>query len=354
VPRPRLVSLVAPPGVRATLVIGPAGSGKTTLVDQWLATTHLPAAWVEVSPVMAPFQFWRLLVDGLASIDPLLGLEARDRLDLGDAPDQAMVGSLTADLETGGTGPVAVVVDDLHAAPDGRVAEQLRWLLDRCPPGLQVVVCSREEPPWPIARWRARGEIAEIRWDDLRLTDDEADSCLEQAGLGGLPEAERARLLSRTDGWAAGLALAAVALRRRDDPSSYLNRFDGTEHSIADFLVSEVLDAQPDDVRRFLLTTSVLERLTGPLCDALTGTGGGALMLTRLAKAGLFLEALDPAGEWYRYHHLFADVLRAELERERPGERTELTRRASLWFLEAGLADEALRHAAAADDPITS
>ena len=225
-----------------------------------------------------------------------------------------------------------------------------RFLLEHLPPGLHLVLASRSDPPLPLARLRARGQLAELRADDLRFTAEEAAALLRESVGPGLPGAAVAALVARTEGWAAGLQLAALSLRGRSDVAGFVAAFSGSHRFILDYLTGEVLDGQPERVREFLLETSVLERLSGGLCDAVTGRDDGQAMLEHVEQAGLFLMPLDEVRGWWRYHRLFADLLRARLQQQRPGRVAVLHRAAAGWYEEHGLADDAVGHALAAGD----
>ena len=226
----------------------------------------------------------------------------------------------------------------------------MTFLLDHLPPHVHVVLSTRADPDLQLARWRARSELVEIRAADLRFTSDEAASYLNEATGLRLAARDVETLEERTEGWIAALQLAALSLQGRDDASSFIARFAGNDRYIVDYLVEEVLQHQPEPVREFLLHSAVLDRLTGPLCDAVTGRDDGRDMLMTLERANLFLVALDDQREWYRYHHLFADVLRARLLAEQPDLASLLHQRASRWYEAHDLAEEAVRHALAARD----
>ncbi len=218
-----------------------------------------------------------------------------------------------------GGGEVLLVVDDYHLIDTRPVHESLMFLLEHVPPGLHLVLASRADPPLRLARLRARGQLAELRTDDLRFTAEEAAALLRESAGPGLPGAAVAALVARTEGWAAGLQLAALSLRGRSDIAGFVAAFSGSHRYILDYLTGEVLDRQPEQVREFLLETSVLERLSGGLCDAVTGRDDGQAMLEHVEQAGLFLMPLDEVRGWWRYHHLFADLLRARLQQQQPG-----------------------------------
>ncbi|MBO0786975.1 MAG: helix-turn-helix transcriptional regulator, partial [Actinobacteria bacterium] len=245
---------------------------------------------------------------------------------------------------------VLLVLDDYHLVDSGPVHESVAFLLENLPPGLRMVVSSRADPPLPLARLRARGQLAELRAADLRFTSGEAAALLAEAVGPGLPAVAAEALVTRTEGWAAGLRLAALSLRGHADPAGFVAAFSGSHRFVLDYLADEVLDRQTGQVRAFLLETSVLERLSGELCDAVTGQPGGQAMLAEMERAGLFVVPLDEVRGWWRYHHLFADLLRARLAAEQPGREVALHRAAAAWCEEHDLADDAVRHALAAGD----
>ena len=241
-------------------------------------------------------------------------------------------------------------MDDYHLVEDRQVHEHLAQFLDRLPPRVHVVITSRADPPLPLARLRARGELVEIRAADLRFTPDEAAAYLNDVMGLHLAADQLGILEGRTEGWIAALQLAALSMQGRDNVAEFINGFAGDDRYIVDYLVEEVLQRQPDPVREFLLHTSILNRLTGPLCDAVTGQHGGRATLEALDRANLFLVALDDRRQWYRYHHLFGDVLRAHLTNEQPEQVADLHRRASEWYEQNADRPEAIHHALSADD----
>ena len=226
----------------------------------------------------------------------------------------------------------------------------MAFLLEHLPPQVHLVIASRADPPLPLARLRGRGELVEIRAADLRFTADEAAAYLNEVMGLALTAEDVAALEGRTEGWIAALQLAALSMQGRDDVAGFIAGFAGDDRYIVDYLVEEVLQRQPDRVRSFLLQTSILSRLNGSLCDAVTGQDGGKAMLEALDRGNLFLVPLDDRRQWYRYHHLFADVLQARLLDEQPEDVPELHRRASDWYEQNGERSEAIRHALAGED----
>ena len=357
VPRPRLADrLDEGLGRGLVLVCAPAGSGKTALLAGWARCGPRPAAWLSLDAGdNDPARFWRHAVAALDRVCP--GIAARVGPLLGPPPPPSFEGPVTALINElaaqPGAGEVALVLDDYHLIDSQPVHASVEFLLEHRPPGLRLVLASRSDPPLPLARRRARGQLAEVRAADLRFTTEEAAALLQQVADApdmALPDAAVAALAARTEGWAAGLQLAALSLRGQADVTGFVAAFTGSHRYVLDFLAEEVLERQSDQVRAFLLETSVLERLSGPLCDAVTGQTGSQALLEQVERAGLFLVPLDEVRGWWRYHHLFADLLRARLQDEQPGRVAPLHRNAAAWSEEHGLADDAIRHAVAAGE----
>jgi LuxR family maltose regulon positive regulatory protein len=351
VPRPRLVEALGEGLARGrVLVCAPAGFGKTALLADSARGGGHPVAWLGLDGGDSdPARFWRYAVAALDRARP--GLAGR----VGPPPPGSLAGLVTALINELAADPgpdeVLLVLDDYHLVDSGPVHESVAFLLENLPPGLRVVVSSRADPPLPLARLRARGQLAELRAADLRFTPEEAAALLGETAGPGLPAAAAEALVARTEGWAAGLQLAGLSLRGHADAAGFLAAFSGSHRFVLDYLADEVLDGQTSEVRAFLLETSVLERLSGELCDAVTGRPGGQAMLQDIERAGLFLVPLDEVRGWWRYHHLFADLLRARLQAEQPGRVQALHRAAAAWSEEHDLADDAVRHALAARDP---
>ena len=351
VPRPRLVEALGEGLARGRmLVCAPAGFGKTALLADWARGDGHPVAWLGLDGGDSdPARFWRHAVAALDRARP--GLAGR----VGPPPPGSLAGLVAALINELAADPgpdgVLLILDDYHLVDSGPVHESVAFLLENLPPGLRVVVSGRADPPLPLARLRARGQLAELRAADLRFTPEEAAALLGEAAGPGLPAAAAETLTARTEGWAAGLQLAALSLRGHADPAGFVAAFSGSHRFVLDYLADEVLDRQTSEVRAFLLETSVLERLTGALCDAVTGRPGSQAMLAGIERAGLFLVPLDEVRGWWRYHHLFADLLRARLQAEQPGRVQALHRAAAAWCEERDLADDAVRHALAAGDP---
>ncbi|MDO8390203.1 MAG: LuxR C-terminal-related transcriptional regulator [Actinomycetota bacterium] len=354
VPRPRLTALMdAGAEATLTLVSAPAGFGKTTVLAAWLtrsSTEPRRAVFVSLDESDShAASFWLYAVTALNSVAPGLGAGALQLLAAGQPATRAM---LTAVLNEVGDLPneVDLILDDYHLADSPEVAEGMTFLLERRPMNLHVVLSTRADPNLPLARLRARGELVEIRARDLRFTVDETASYL--ADVGGLVVAPAgvSVLESRTEGWAAALQLASLSMQGRDDVGGFIAGFAGTDRHVVDYLADEVLSRQSDEVRDFLERTSILELLGGDLCDAVLDRTGSRAMLERLERANLFLVPLDDQRTWFRYHHLFADVLRSHLLSERAELVPGLHLRASRWYDVAGEPVPAVRHALAAGD----
>jgi LuxR family maltose regulon positive regulatory protein len=350
VARPRLVGRVGT-GARLTLVSAPAGFGKTTLVTEWLAEAGRPAvAWVSLDERdNDPGTFWTYVVTALQGATDAVGADALGLLEAPQPPIEAVLVSLVNDLD-GLPGEVVLVLDDYHLVESPEIHDGMAFLIEHLPARVQLVLATRVDPPLPLARLRARGELVEVRSSDLRFTRAEAADFLSGPMGLALTSDDVATLAERTEGWAAALQLAGLSLQDREDPGAVVARFAGDDRFVVDYLAEEVLARQPADVRDFLLETSVLERFTGPLCDAVTGQAGGAARLVALERSNLFLVPLDDQRQWYRYHHLFADVLRAQLLGLQPQMVPELHRRASTWFQGQGDPAAAIRHALAGHD----
>jgi len=353
VARPRLVQALDDGLARAlVLACAPAGFGKTALLADWVRRGGRPVAWLSLDEGdNDPARFWRHVVAALDRVRP--GIAGRADPLLGPPAPRSFEGLVTAlinDLAAQPAEDEVLVLDDYHLIDAQPVHEPLEFLLEHLPPGLHLVLASRADPPLPLARLRARGRLAELRTGDLRFTAEEAAALLRESAGPGLPGAAVAALAARTEGWAAGLQLAALSLRGQADPAGFVAAFSGSHRYILDYLTAEVLDLQTEQVREFLLETSVLERLSGGLCDAVTGRDDGQAMLEQVEQAGLFLAPLDEVRGWWRYHHLFADLLRARLRQQQPGRVPVLHRKAAAWCQQHGLADDAVRHALAAGD----
>jgi LuxR family maltose regulon positive regulatory protein len=351
--RPRVAELLRR-GVagKLTLVSAQAGFGKSTAIAAWAHAEAAPGsvAWVSLDGDDADeLTFWTYVVTALDG--PVPGVR-EGVLPLLERPGPAMTVVLTELVNrlSDGPGEVVLVLDDYHLVDGPAVAEGVTFLLDHLPPQGHVVLGTRADPALPLSRMRARGEVVEVRAADLRFTVPETTDYLRHAGLSLTPD-DVAVLEQRTEGWAAALQLAVLSLRGRPDADEFLAHFAGDDRFIVDYLVEEVLARQPEQVREFLLRSAVLDRLSGPLCDAVTGQADGGATLRELERQNLFVVPLDARRRWYRYHHLFADVLRAHLDADTEGPSpATLHARASAWFERDGQPVPAVRHALAAGE----
>jgi LuxR family maltose regulon positive regulatory protein len=353
VTRPRLSERLSRGAESAlTLVSAPAGFGKTTLLAEWVAAAAAggrSVAWLSLDQRdNDPALFWAYLVAALNTV-PGVGAGALSVLQPPQPPNEASLVALLNDLDAI-SDDVVLVLDDYHVIDARDVQDGMAFLLEHLPPQIHLVIASRTDPPLPLARLRGRGELAEIRAADLRFTPGEAAAYLNEVMGLVLTAADVAALEGRTEGWIAALQLAALSMQGREDTAAFINGFAGDDRYIVDFLAEEVLQRQPGHVQHFLLQTSILDRLSGPLCDAVTGQDGGKAKLATLERGNLFLVPLDDRRRWYRYHQLFADVLHARLLDEQPEEVPGLHRRASGWLEQNGEPSEAIRHALAAGD----
>ena len=352
--RSRLTERLGRAGESAlTLVSAPAGFGKTTMLADWLGTGPAGGrltAWLSLDPSdNDPALFWAYFIAALRTAVPGVGEGALALLSSTDAPTEAFVVTLLNDLAAL-SDQVVVVLDDYHVIEEPHIRDGMIYLVEHLPPPIRLVIASRADPALPLARLRARGELVEIRANDLRFTLDEAASYLHEVMGLELTTSDVAALEGRTEGWIAALQLAALSMQGRADVAGFIAGFAGDDRYIVDYLVGEVLQRQSEHVRSFLLHTSILSRLNGSLCDAVTGQHDGRAMLEALDRANLFLVPLDDRRLWYRYHHLFADVLRARLLDEQPDQVRDLHRRASDWYARNGDQPAAIGHALDGED----
>ena len=338
--------------LKLCLVEAPAGSGKTTLLAQWQAAAGGGrVAWVSLDKGdNDPTRFWIYVVEALRTVEPGVGAAALEALRRPSADLYRVVLSGLLNELSGIGSPLVLVLDDHHLIANSTCHQSLTFFLDHLPDLMHLVLATRVEPPLPVARMRARGELAELRGADLQFTVEEASALLNGSMGLQLADDDVARLMERTEGWPAGLYLAGLSLRGRQDVSAFIAAFQGDNRHVADYLSAEVLERQPAKVREFLLHTSVLKRLCGPLCDAVLEADGSAGLLEELERSNLFLVPLDDRRGWYRYHHLFGQLLRLELASREPALLATLHRRAAAWHRQAGNLDEAIGHASAAGD----
>ncbi len=352
VPRPRLAARLDEGTQRKlTLLSAPAGFGKTTVVSEWAALRGRRVAWLSLDPGDGHGgRFLAHLTAALRTLLPSLGEGVLAALDTPrPPPTEWLVTELLNDLAAAEQ-EVVVVLDDFHTVDAEPVDAVVRTLLDHLPAQVHVVITTREDPDLGLARLRARRQLTELRATDLRFTSEETTRFLAEVTGLELSDADVASLEARTEGWVVGLQLAALSMQGRDDVQGFIEAFSGDHRYIVDYLVEEVLHRQTERVRRFLMHTSILERLSGALCDAVTGQQGGGALLDELERSNLFVVPLDDHRRWYRYHHLFGDVLQAHLRQEDPDRVPDLHRRASAWFEAEGEPAEAVRHALAGGD----
>jgi LuxR family transcriptional regulator, maltose regulon positive regulatory protein len=359
--RPRLIERLNEGLYRKlTLISAPAGFGKTTLVSEWLAGCERPAAWLSLDEgENDSTRFLTYLVAALQTLAATIGAGVLSALHSPQPPPtEAMLTALLNDLTTI-QDQFVLVLDDYHMIAAKPVDQALTYLVEHLPPQMHLVIATREDPALPLARLRARGYLTEVRAGDLRSTPSEAAEFLSQVMGLTLSAEDIAALERRTEGWIAGLQLAALSLQGQPDAASFIRSFTGSHHFVLDYLVEEVLGQQPERVQTFLLRTSILERLCAPLCDAvlLDASASGQATLDYLEHANLFIIPLDNERRWYRYHQLFAELLRQRLHQSTassPGDEgksiAELHIRASQWYEDHDLELEAFHHAAAAHD----
>src|SRR5436190_14800648 len=350
--RPRLLERLNE-GVhrKLTLISAPAGFGKTTLVSEWVEGIERPIAWLSLDEGdNDPARFLTYLVAALQTIAAHIGEGVLGMLQSSQPPPpEAMLTALLNEITTL-PDHFVLVLDDYHVIDAKPVDMALAYLVEHLPPQMHLVIATREDPDLPLARLRARGHLTELRATDLRFTASEAAGFLTQVMGLNLSTEDIAALEDRTEGWIAGLQLAALSMQGHQDIPGFIRAFAGDHRYIADYLVEEVLQRQPESVRSFLLQTSILDRLNGPLCDAVTGQEGGNARLVALERGNFFIVPLDDKRQWYRYHHLFAEVLSAHLLAERPDQVSTLHRRASEWYEQHGSAADTIRHALEAFD----
>ena len=362
VPRPHLIkALNQGLAGKLTLISAPAGFGKTTLVSSWIDTLQtenatLPPlstqiAWLSLDKNdHVPARFLSYIIAALQRVDPHIGVSARSMLQASPLPVPTLLTALLNDIAAR-PDPLVLVLDDYHVIDAQPIDEALAFLLDHMPPQLHLVITTREDPNLPLARLRVRGQLTAVRASDLRFDLTEAAVFLRQTMGLDLSEDNIAALEARTEGWVAGLQLASISLQgRQHDAADFIDAFTGSHRFVLDYLVEEVLHRQSESVQRFLLQTSVLDRLCGPLCDAVCLSTDGQATLEALDRANLFLIPLDNERRWYRYHHLFVEFLRQRLQQQYPNNIAEHEIRASEWYEDNGYEIEAFQHAVAAND----
>ena len=352
--RPRLTErLDRGVATKLTLVSAPAGFGKTTALAEWLASApdrRQHTAWLSLDGgdnQAAPF--WAHVIAALRGVAPGIGERALAALESAEPSIEAVLAPLLNELSAV-PDDIVLVLDDVHAIDAPQVLSGIEFLIDHLPANAHLVLATRADPALPLARLRVRGDLVEVRAADLRFSPAEAAAYLTDVVGLALTASDIAALEARTEGWIAAIQLAGLSMQGRDDISGFIAGFAGDDRYVVDYLMEEVLRRQPEDVRSFLLETSILARMTGPLCDAVTNRSRGNATLEALERGNLFLVPLDDRRRWYRYHHLFGDVLLARLLDERADEVPALHRRASDWFELHGERPEAIRHAMAGGD----
>jgi len=361
VARPRLIRKLNAGLLRsATLISAPAGFGKTTLLREWITDQDLKIAWFSIDQGdNNPVRFWAYVVAALQSVEPGLGEQILAAL---QTPQPPSIDLLLADLineisshsdshpDTPPGKKFVLVLDDYHLITDSAVQDLLFFFLENLPSRVHLVISSRSDPPWPLARLRARRKLLELRADDLRFTSQEVAIFLNQVMKLDIAPQDVAALEKRTEGWIVGLQMAALSMKNRGEISSFIQAFTGTNRFILDYLLEEVLEQQPLNIQAFLLKTALLDRLTAPLCDFVLERDDSQHILLQLEKANLFLVPLDDQRQWFRYHHLFSELLQNQLQLVYPQEVTPLHQKASQWFETQGDVDQTVAHAFAAHD----
>ena len=350
--RPRLVEqLMQALECQLTLIAAPAGFGKTTLLSAWLHDSSISSAWVSLdSGDDDPTRFWSYTLASLDVVCSGLGASGLSLLQSPQPPPLESMLTTVINRLAALHRELVLILDDYHVITANPIHASITFLLDHMPTRLHLIIATRADPPLPLARLRSKGQLVEIRSTDLRFTREEATSFLSQTSGVEFSTEVITALETRTEGWIAGLQLAALSLQGRQDIAHFIQAFTGSHRFIVDYLTQEVLMRQPTDVQNFLLQTAILERLCGPLCEAVTDKPDGQAMLERLEEANLFLLPLDDERQWYRYHQLFAEMLRQRLQRAQPDRVAQLHQRASAWYAQHELIREAVYHALAAAD----
>jgi ATP/maltotriose-dependent transcriptional regulator MalT len=345
VPRPRLIGQLSstPP---LTLLVAPAGFGKTTLLSDWISQSECHVTWLSLEDGdNDPIRFWVYIIAALQKLQANLCESALALLQSPQPPPITSILSTLINEISSFPENFSIVLDDYHLIKTQPIHEALTFLLDHLPPQMHIILTARADPPLPIARLRARNQLTELRADDLRFTLDEAVVFLNEV-MGLRLSADNVNVLeSRTEGWIAGLQLAALSMQGRENVAGFLESFSGSHRHVLTYLAEEVLEQRPKGTLDFLLQTSILDQLYGSLCDAVTGGNHSQTLLQKLEEANLFIVPLDDQGKWYRYHHLFVDLLRARLQQSHPDLIPELHRRASVWYEQNELMTEAINHA---------
>lgn len=338
---------------KLTLIAAPAGFGKTTLLSEWIPQSPRCVTWLSLDAGdNDPIQFLSYLIASLKQLRPDFGSEAQAYLQFQQAPPITSILTTLINEITEFSDVFSTVLDDYHFIESQPIHETVTFLIEHLPGNFHLVITSRTDPPLPLARLRANDQLTEFRANDLRFTEHESATFLNQLTGLNLSEEEISTLETRTEGWIAGLQIAALSMQGDDDIPGFIQSFSGSHRHILSYLAEEVLNQRPSGTLKFLLQTSILNRLCGPLCDAVTGSSDGEAMLVDLEHANLFLRPLDDVGKWYRYHHLFGQVLQARLKQTHPDMLVELHQRASKWYEMQGEVAEAIQHSLAAGDEV--
>jgi LuxR family maltose regulon positive regulatory protein len=350
--RPRLVErLNRGLDGKFTLIAAPAGFGKTTLLSEWIPQSPCCVTWLSLEQSdNDPTRFWTYFIASLQSLSPQLGENALALLQSSQAPPIASILTVLINEITAFEEMFALVLDDYHAIDSQSIHQSLTFIIDHLPRNMHILMTTRVDPPLPVARLRARDQLTEIRAHDLRFSADEAAAFLTQVMGLELSVEQVIMLEARTEGWIAGLQIAALSMQGRDDLSEFVRMFSGSHRHVLGYLADEVLNRLPKQVLDFLLYTSILDQLCGPLCDAVTEGEAGQAVLESLEHSNMFILPMDEEGKWFRYHHLFAEVLQGRLKGTQPERLPELHRRASQWLEASGRSAEAIDHAISGKD----
>jgi LuxR family maltose regulon positive regulatory protein len=337
-----------------TLISAPAGYGKTTLIAGLANDVDLPVAWLSLDEGdNDPIRFWAYFISALQTKLPRAGNTVIQTLKSPEVPDvQSCLTQLINEIASAEPSfqPYIHILDDYHLIEEETIHKDLSFLIEHLPRQLRIVISTRADPPLPLARMRARGQLSEFRAKDLRFTVKETDALLNGTMGLGLSDKEVVAVDARTEGWIASLQMVGISIQKHENIPGFITAFTGTHRHVLDYLTEEVLNRQTADTRSFLLETSILDRVTGPLCDAVTGRQDGQEMMERLDSANLFLVSLDNERKWYRYHNLFSSMLRSRLQQSTPERVNELRKRAAIWFQQNGLMEEAISQALATGD----
>lgn len=355
VSRPHLVNrLLASIEQQGSLVLlsGPAGFGKTTLLSEFVTAIRKPVAWVSLDGGdNDPIQFWTYLINAIQSVQPDIGQAAAAMLQSPQPFPAEIIPTLLINDLSKSPHDIVLILDDYHVIQNASIHEAMAFLLDHLPGNLHLIISTRVDPPWPLSRFRARGKLVEIRSTDLRFTIEETAQFLNEVMKLDLSTENISALESRTEGWIASLQLAAISMRGRKDITGFIQSFSGSHIYVAEYLMDEVLGRQPEGVTRFLLQTSILERMNADLCEAVSTQSDCQTILKNLYQSNLFILPLDDEGQWFRYHRLFADLLQARLQQNLLArEINALHQRAAAWYKHAGMMNDAMEHLLAAGD----